>query len=1506
MLLVLIALFLGNPYGLCLLPQTAQGSLFFEHLDRTDGLPGDSIYDIHQDQRGFLWFATSMGLCLYDGRTIKVFPHDSEDPNSISDNSVNTIAEDNHGSLWVGTRKGLNRYNPLTHIFERFYHVEAGMGLRGNWVRKVVVDAKGDVWVLTNKGLNVLRHETGEIQVLDHSKDGPVNELNHALYHGQHSGYIWLVGNKGLDCFQPASGNWLHYAWDNYEDLETAGKLNRILEDETGKLWLGSNFGVYHFDPVSGQTRSFQHVQGSQTGLAAGSVRTMLLDSAGHLWVATGGLSQIIPQTGEIRRFVNDPTEEFNAILEDRGGVLWFGSMENGILKLDPEKSRFTQYRHQPGNQDSLSTDLVNDVLQHSSGEVYAGTDGGLNRFNPLTGKYIHYHHDPSSINSLSGESIAKIDEDDQGRLWLALKDRGVDRFDPESGNFAHFRVDGDGGSNSNVSTLVVSPKGHIWIGTTGRTLVRLDQMTGEITRFNRESNGFTGRGIWRIMEDPSGELWVGSYEGLNRMNPETQQFTHYENRTDDSRSLGHNTVNDICRDQEGNLWIATSGSLDQMVNERSSNPYFIHYTTKHGLPSNRIYSIAMDRDGHLWLGTINGLARFNPRTGNCSNFDVRNGLVGYSFFNGFAAKTGDMFFAGDKGVVMFQPEQFRTNMSVPPVLLTELRILNEPVQPGPGRLLDKHISVTKDITLTHRENVFSIDFAALLFNTPERNQYAYRMFGFENDWTYLDNSHTAPYMNLPPGDYTFRVKAANHDGVWNQDGASLGVTILPPMWLSWWAKSLYVLAILLAIALYLRSHQLKLDYERAVNERLQRVDKLKDEFLANTSHELRTPLNGIIGLAESLSDGATGPLSPQTRTNLGLIVSSGKRLAGLINDILDFSKLRNHNLDLNMRPVGLHAVCNVVLTLSQPLIGKKNLRLINEVPLDLPPARGDEDRLQQVLFNLVGNGIKFTHEGHVTVNARKVDGMLAVSVSDSGIGIPIENQEEIFESFEQGDGSVGREFGGTGLGLAVARQLIDLHDGTLSVESEPNKGSTFTFTLPISQEPLDETLDEQPVSSVHAPVVPENSSLTATLSGDDDLPADKFHVRFRILVVDDEPVNRQVLCNHLALRNYYVEEASGGKEALDILNKEDALPFDLVLMDVMMPGLSGYEVCEALRRRQPLKDLPVIFLTAKNQVTDLVTAFESGGNDFLTKPVSKEELLSRVRTHLQLLDINRNLEKKVEQRTQQLSERTEQLSARNKHILSSINYAQRIQVAILPEMTEIAESISDFFIFFRPKDIVSGDFFWFCRRGDANYIAVVDCTGHGVPGAFMSIIGNTLLNQIVKGDGIEETDAILNRLHEGVVRMLKQEREVVHATDGMDMGIIKMTEGSRQITFSGAGRPLYIAKAVDQQSATPLTVIRGDRLSIGGKRRKKPRQFTAHTFDLARGDILYLTTDGFADQPNADRKSYGSKRLREYLASIAHLGMQAQKHELIEELEDYQDAEAQRDDITVMGIRMN
>ena len=531
-------------------------------------------------------------------------------------------------------------------------------------------------------------------------------------------------------------------------------------------------------------------------------------------------------------------------------------------------------------------------------------------------------------------------------------------------------------------------------------------------------------------------------------------------------------------------------------------------------------------------------------------------------------------------------------------------------------------------LQLPYKNNNVRFEFSATTYQTPENVWFQYRLAGNEDEWSSWTEETVKEYTNLWEGAYDFEVRARNiYDQI--SDPAIYHFVVLPPWYRSWWMFLIYFLLIIGFIYVLLNSqkkrqqkkHENELMREKEINDRLVQIDKLKDQFLANTSHELRTPLNGIIGITEAMLDEAK---NPEDRQNLGMVVSSGKRLASLVNDLLDFSRIRNADLTLRQRPIGLRSMVEVVLQVSNHMTQGKKLTLHNDVPNDLPTVFADEDRITQVLYNLIGNGIKFTESGSVRVNARVQNAQIEIAITDTGIGIPADKREVIFNAFEQGDGSVSRTYAGTGLGLSISKNLVERHGGKMWLESIVGKGSSFYFTLPISKEPA----LNKPMAKALTPLMGMEPNREAEMMSQGEVEMLDEAIKksmtevVNILIVDDEPVNHQVLKNHLKGDRYNVFSAMNGNKALALLEKEN-VHFDLVLLDVMMPRMSGYEVCRQIRTKYLANELPIIMVTAKNQINDLVEGLNIGANDYLAKPFSKDEFMARLSTHLNLHGIN-------------------------------------------------------------------------------------------------------------------------------------------------------------------------------------------------------------------------------------------------------------------------------------------
>jgi len=1483
-------------------------------------------------------------LNRYNGYDFKIYRHETDNPLSLSNNSIRTIIEDRSGFLWIGTfGGGVNRFDREA---ETFTHYKSDPGnpnsLNNNYILSLVEDRSGLLWIGTvGGGLNRFNSQTGTFTYY-RNDPGVANSLSHnevrCIYEDK-SGRLWFgTSGGGLNKFDPQTGTFTHFKTDpgNPNSL-CHNHVLTICEDRLGRLWIGTYAnGMDRFDPV---TNSFTHYTSdpkNPNSLSNNEVWSILQDQEGLLWIGTaGGLNTFDLKTGTFAHYRPDPgdpnslsNDEIRSICQDRFGVLWIGTTLGGINKFNIEKQRFAHYRSVPNEPNCLSNNRVMSIFEDRKGIVWLGTYGGLNKFDRKNETFSHYRHDPRDPASLSDNRVLTIYEDRFGALWIGTLG-GLNIFNPQTEAFTRYLIHpGDLNTLSDRITSIVEDRwGYLWVGTV-EGLNRLERtMPGKGFNFTRykslsgDPSSLSHNLVYKIFPDRSGDLWIGTQEGLNRFDRQTEAFTRYLAAPGDPDSLSSNKVNYIYEDRMGTLWIGTDGGLNKY---RRNQDRFTHYKMENGLPNDVIYGILEDDHGNLWISTNNGLSKFNPGTEVFKNYDSRDGLQSNEFMYGACCRStsGEMIFGGINGFNVFSPDSIRDNPHLPFIVITGLQIFNKPVGIGEevdGRIiLQQHISAAREIKLSYRHTGFSFEYAGLHYAAPDRNQYAYKMEGLEKEWNYVGNRRFATYAHLAPGKYVFRVKGSNNDGLWNETGASIKIVIPPPPWQTWWAYTLYGLVLIGIVFGYVRSQRKKLAHERSVNERLRQVDRLKDEFLANTSHELRTPLHGIIGIAESLIKGAAGQLTEKAAANLQMVVLSGKRLNNLVNDILDYSKLKEKDLELQRKAVDIRSVTEVVLLMARPLAAARSLELTNRIGRDIPLVYADENRLQQILHNLIGNAVKFTPAGAVAVSASlmKKDNqdMVQVKITDTGIGIPADKLGVIFQSFEQVDASAAREYGGTGLGLSITKQLIELHGGAIGVESEPGKGSTFWFTLPVWRDefqvsPQLATADTQPLGIFidEAAMVTGDgvSKVTAGPQG-----------KYRILAVDDEIINLQVLVNHLSLSGYSVIKALNGKDALTII-RDPGARVDIVLLDVMMPRMSGYEVCREIRRFYTASELPIIMLTAKTQLDNLLEGLNSGANDYITKPFSSEEVLERIRVHLQLLNANRELQdanQKLEDYSKTLefkvAERTRDLKEKNRLIIDSMYFAQRIQQSILPLEEKISAAFPEYFIIFKPKDIVSGDFYWFHQEGDKIFIAAVDCTGHGVPGALLAMIGSTILNKLVEEQHIYDPALILGYLQRDVRTALKQTQEGIRHIDtaGMDVCLCMMeinkTRAEKKISFVGAHLPLFIVKNTENAE---ILEIKGDRKSIGRLQMKAEpeRKFTQREIRLHTGDMIYLTTDGFAHQDNSRDKKYGKKRLKQFLQRIASLPVEKQRSELVKELEDHMGKEEQRDDITLLGIRV-
>lgn len=1248
-------------------------SLRFQRITTAQGLSQNTIFAIAQDQNGFLWLGTLEGLDRYDGYGFKHYKHHADDPDSLSNNFVKDIEVDSQGRMWIATAGGLDLFDPSNERFVRYIEPDNKHGLIGNSASAIFVSLSGRIWVGTDMGLNRYQSSKDEFLPikLDHNGNDAVAHIAE-----DSNGNLWLATDRGLVRYNHETGRAVRYQ-ENNSNLP-GNRVSSLLPDGSGGMWVGTYEGLARYRPETNEiTEVFLSGQQDTVTPTGVGINCIYKDGDGQMWVGTrsNGLNRYDPKSQSFILYESNPMDTNSishngiiSLLHDRHGILWVGT-DMGLNKFDPRTLTFGLHRKLSRGNPKPGSHDIRSICTTPDNEVWLGTYGqGITRYSPATGEITQYQHEPDNPQSLEGHIIWMVRPDSEGNLWIG-GDSGLCRLPPDRTNFVHYPTKTDvsnGISHGTTYTFYEDHKGRRWIGTFRGLNEYLGEEEGFRSYFHNPNNpnSLSSDNIWTMAEAPGHKIWVGTGgRGLDLFDPETGSAQNVGKQGIEPDTLRDGQIYCLLPDQRGQfLWLGTHAGLSRT--QIDSPGSFETFDEQDGLPSSIICGLQEDLTGNIWVSTKNGLAVFSPKDGLIQSYALEDGLQSNEFNENAAWKDkhGRLYFAGTGGYNAFFPSEIALDTIPPSIKITELLLFNDSVKlrrVDPKSPLSKPILYTRELNLDHEDKMVSFELSPLHLAHPEQNKLAYRLDGHDEQWIYTDvKRRYATYTSLAPGEYAFRAKAANRDGQWG-DEVFLKVKIAPPPWKTIWAYIFYALLCLLFLFWYLRLVRSRLEKERQIAEhikiaaekdqaiaeqerktaqRLREVDRLKDEFLANTSHELRTPLNGIIGLAETLLDGNMGPITEEAKTNLELIVSSGKRLSTLVNDILDFSQLKNSTLQLNRKAVDSQALVQVVVSLLRPLADRKNLSIENLIPDDIPLIDADEVRLQQVFYNLINNALKFSHAGGVKITAHIIHSLVEFEISDTGVGIPDAKLNRIFESFEQVDGSVERAFSGSGLGLAITQRLVNLHGGRIKITSVVNRGTRVSVTMPVATGVQAENLEK---SRTRGRVL-ESRRHSAAQKGVPQLSNTQLNEGVHILVVDDEPINRRILVSLLLAENFRLTEADDGPTALKILEMHRDI--DMVLLDIMMPRMSGYEVCRHIREKKSVHELPVIILTAKNQQEDLVCGFESGANDYLVKPVAKTELVSRVRTHLSLLHANRNLEKKVQERTQELSEKNEEI----------------------------------------------------------------------------------------------------------------------------------------------------------------------------------------------------------------------------------------------------------------------
>ena len=1084
------------------LPDTQAHSrpMRFERLSIEDGLSQTVVNCVVQDAAGFLWLGTQFGLNRYDGYRFEVFRNDPEDPTSLPHDWIMDLAVDPSGDLWIGTEGGgLARWHRESDSFSSYRHDPGDpQSLAGDRILTLTRDRAGNLWVGTlESGLSRLDPRAGTFERFRHDASDPASLADDwvsAVYQDTR-GQLWVGTQSGLDLFDPARRAFVHFRSDAQDPRTLSDdRVSAIVEDSSGNLWVGTKKGLNRLQPAdSGRPRfgTFQRflhksggrAEGAAGGLSHDGVRSLFEDRDGRLWIGTDGGLHLWQETthrfASYRAAVGDPASLSNDqvvdIYQDSSGILWIGTLGGGVNKWNPGRWSFDHYR----NDDEGASNTVFAISEDRTGDLWIGTLGGLERLDRTTGRRQRYVHAPPDERSLADDRVTALLHDRQGALWVGTLGGGLHRRPADDtaldDGFERHRHDPrrpQSLSADAVTTVFEDRRGRLWVGTYGGGL-NLHRGDGVFAAFRHDpadGNSLANDRVFAIAEDSAGMLWLATDGGgLNRLHLATGAFLRVEHDPAVPDSLASNDLLAVHVDGQGQLWVGTkSNGLDRFggFDPATGQASFEHFTIADGLPDQTVSGILSEPDGTLWLSTNNGLARLDPRVRSVKSYNARHGLQSKEFNQGayFGSPSGELFFGGVDGLNAFFPDQIEANRQVPAVVLTSFSKIDRAADVV-GPVFD-----LEEVVLDHRDYLVSFEVSALDFTAPEENRYRYRLEGLDADWVDLGHRRRMTFTTLAPGTYTLRVQGANHDGVWNREGATLRLDVTPPPWRSGWAYTLYLLAAVSCAAALARRHRREVETERAATRREREIAHLEraqseerrrlleeleakneelERFNYTVSHDLKSPLVTIKGFLGMLKQDAERGDVERLNHDVRRIGAAADRMSRLLDELLELSAVGRQ-----VRPpeeVAFARLASEALENLATQVAEKRVELV--VDPDLPVVVGDRVRLLQLVQNLLANAIKYMGAQpapRVELGRRRDTDpagrrQTVLYVRDNGLGIEARYHEKVFGLFERLD--AGDE--GTGVGLALAKRIVEMHGGRIWVESEGlGTGSSFCFTL--------------------------------------------------------------------------------------------------------------------------------------------------------------------------------------------------------------------------------------------------------------------------------------------------------------------------------------------------------------------------------------------------------------------------------------------------------------------------
>ena len=1045
--------------------------LQFKYLTPDNGLSSSIASCIIQDHKGFMWIGTADGLNRYDGFNFVIYKNIPEDSASLADNVIKALFEDHNKNLFIGTENGLCMYDRIKDRFMNFFYDKASplKGLSCT-VSKIIEDSVGNLWLATNLGLVYFDRLKNKIDQYSHDANNPASISNNNVEYvfNDRKGRLWVATRGGLNIFLPESRTFKHVKWDDTGNSLSGSVFMNIAEDHDGNVWFGSTEGLYYLknDLKSGSDslKHYFHDARDNNSLSINLVRSLFVDDSGNIWIGTdnGGLNLFNKEKQTFWHYGKDDydprslnNEAIESIYEDKTGKLWIGTCTGGLNISMSNSDAIVKYENVPGTQLSLSHNTVTCFSEDLLGQIWVGTDGGgLNLFDRKKERFRRYN---TGNSSLSSNAILCIHLDSLNHLWLGTWEGGLDNLDLKSGRITSITTKNSGIQDDNIFAIAQGRNNDLWLGSFEHGLIHYEINERKFTGYTAENSGLGNDMIIKIVNFSKGRLIIGTTQNFQIFSPENNQFLTYRSDPLKSNSLSYPRVTDILPENDSSIWIGTPDGLNQF---NPNNESFKRYYKKDGLPDNFIKGLILDKQGFLWVTTGNGVCRFDYKHGKFKNYTMADGFQSNEFSERSILRTneGDLLMGGTRGFNLLFPEKISENKNIPDVLITDLKVFNKRVNPGEkGSPLSMNITESKFLNLSHELSVLTFNFAVMDFSAPEKNQYAYMMENFDKDWIYTENRGEATYTNLNPGNYVFRVKGSNNDGLWNEIGTSIHITILPPWWSTWWFRIIAVSLLILILVLFYFSRVRQLKNQKILLEKtvsiktleLKELNASKDKFFSIIAHDLKNPFQSIIGFSEMLNEEIDAEHPAKIKQFTKMINTSAVQTLRLLENLLEWANSQRGKISFNPGLINLSELFHDEFMMLNEMAIEKNIELIKSFDDDLTIV-ADANMIKTILRNLISNAIKFTNKnGKVELKAMIDKGQVVISVSDSGIGMTQETIGKLFRLDANLSTRGTENEKGTGLGLFLCKEFTEKHGGKIVVESESDKGSLFKIDFP-------------------------------------------------------------------------------------------------------------------------------------------------------------------------------------------------------------------------------------------------------------------------------------------------------------------------------------------------------------------------------------------------------------------------------------------------------------------------